>query len=75
MQTETLRAKNQAALQEREAGRQCPAGSVHTGAGDHACPSTSCLGDWCYYQPGDSQHLLDRQLSYRDAALKADPEF
>ena len=33
------------------------------------------FGDWCYCQPGDSQRLLDRQLSYRDAALKADPEF
>jgi len=33
------------------------------------------FGDWCYCQPGDSQRLLDRQLSYRDAALKEDPEF
>ena len=33
------------------------------------------FGDWCYCQPGDSQRLLDRQLSYRDAAPKADPEF
>ena len=32
------------------------------------------FGDWCYCQPGDSQRLLDRQLSYRDAALKEDPE-
>ena len=31
------------------------------------------FGDWCYCQPGDSQRLLDRQLSYRDAALKEDP--
>ena len=33
------------------------------------------FGDWCYCQPGDSQRLLDRQLSFRDAALKEDPEF
>ena len=33
------------------------------------------FGDWCYSQPGDSQRLLDRQLSFRDAALKEDPEF
>ena len=33
------------------------------------------FGDWCYCQPGDSQRLLDRQLSYRDAALKEDPNF
>ena len=33
------------------------------------------FGDWCNYQPGDSQRLLDRQLSYRDAALKEDPNF
>ena len=33
------------------------------------------FGDWCYCQPGDSQRLLDRQLSYRDAALKEDPRF
>ena len=33
------------------------------------------FGDWCYCQPGDSQRLLDRQLSYRDAALREDPEF
>ena len=33
------------------------------------------FGDWCFCQPGDSQRLLDRQLSYRDAALKEDPEF
>ena len=33
------------------------------------------FGDWCYCQPGDSQRLLDRQLSYRDAALKEDPSF
>ena len=28
-----------------------------------------------YGQPRDSQRLLDRQLSFRDAALKEDPEF
>ena len=33
------------------------------------------FGDWCYCQPNDSQRLLDRQLSYRDAALKEDPSF
>ena len=33
------------------------------------------FGDWCYCQPQDSQRLLDRQLSFRDAALKEDPEF
>ena len=33
------------------------------------------FGDWCYCQPRDSQRLLDRQLSSRDAALKGDPEF
>ena len=33
------------------------------------------FGDWCYCQPGDSQRLLDRQLSYRDAALREDPSF
>ena len=33
------------------------------------------FGDWCYCQPGDSQRLLDRQLAFRDAALKEDPEF
>ena len=33
------------------------------------------FGDWCFCQPGDSQRLLDRQLSYRDAALKEDPHF
>ena len=33
------------------------------------------FGDWCYCQPGDSQRLLDRQLSYRDAALRDNPEF
>ena len=33
------------------------------------------FGDWCYRQPGDSQRLLDRQLSYRDAALREDPQF
>ena len=33
------------------------------------------FGDWGYCQPGDSQRLLDRQLSYRDAALKEDPSF
>ena len=33
------------------------------------------FGDWCFCQPGDSQRLLDRQLSYRDAALKEDPNF
>ena len=33
------------------------------------------FGDWCYCQPGDSQRLLDRQLSYRDAALREDPQF
>ena len=33
------------------------------------------FGDWCYCQPGDSQRLQDRQLSYRDAALKEDLEF
>ena len=31
--------------------------------------------DWCYCQPGDSQRLLDRQLAFRDAALKEDPNF
>jgi len=33
------------------------------------------FGDWCYCQPGDSQRLLDRQLSYRDKALADDPTF
>ena len=33
------------------------------------------FGDWCCCQPGDSQRLLDRQLCYRDAALKEDPSF
>ena len=33
------------------------------------------FGDWCYCQPGDSQRLLDRQLAFRDAALKEDPNF
>ena len=33
------------------------------------------FGDWCYCQPGDSQRLLDRQLSYRDKALAEDPTF
>ena len=33
------------------------------------------FGDWCFCQPGDSQRLLDRQLSYREAALKEDPSF
>ena len=33
------------------------------------------FGDWCYCQPGDSQRLLDRQLSFRDAALREDPNF
>ena len=33
------------------------------------------FGDWFYCQPGDSQRLLDRQLSYRDAALRDNPEF
>ena len=33
------------------------------------------FGDWCYCQPGDSQRLLDRQLSFRDAALREDPAF
>ena len=33
------------------------------------------FGDWCYCQPQDSQRLRDRQLSFRDAALKEDPEF
>ena len=39
-----------------------------------SCPHP-VFGDWCYCQPGDSQRLLDRQLSYRDAALKEDPSF
>ena len=33
------------------------------------------FGDWCFCQPGDSQRLLDRQLSFRDAALREDPQF
>ena len=33
------------------------------------------FGDWCYWQPGDSQRLLDRQLSYRDKELAEDPAF
>ena len=33
------------------------------------------FGDWCFCQPGDSQRLLDRQLSFRDAALREDTEF
>ena len=33
------------------------------------------FGDWCYCQPGDSQRLIDRQLAFRDAALKEDPNF
>ena len=39
------------------------------------CRPHPVFGDWCYCQPGDSQRLLDRQLSYRDAALKEDPSF
>lgn len=33
------------------------------------------FGDWCYCQPGDSQRLLDRELAFRDAELKDNPEF
>ena len=33
------------------------------------------FGDWCYCQPQDTQRLLERQLSFRNAALKEDPEF
>ena len=33
------------------------------------------FGDWCYCQRGDSQRLLDRQLAFRDAELKDNPEF
>ena len=33
------------------------------------------FGDWCYCQPGDSQRLLDRQLTYRDKAQAEDPTF
>ena len=33
------------------------------------------FGDWCFCHPGDSQRLLDRQLSYRDKALAEDPTF
>ena len=33
------------------------------------------FGDWCHCQPGDSQRLLDRQLAFRDAELKDNPEF
>ena len=33
------------------------------------------FGDWCYCQPGDSQRLLDRHLSYRDKALAEDSTF
>ena len=33
------------------------------------------FGDWCCCQPGDSQRLLDRQFSFRDAELKDNPEF
>lgn len=39
------------------------------------CRPHPVFGDWCCCQPGDSQRLLDRQLSYRDAALKEDPSF
>ena len=30
---------------------------------------------WLYCQPEDSRRLLDRQLTHRDDALKADPGF
>ena len=33
------------------------------------------FGDWCFAEPGDSQRLLDKQLSFRDKALAADPTF
>ena len=33
------------------------------------------FGDWCYSHRGNSQRLLDRQLSYRDAALEEDSSF
>ena len=33
------------------------------------------FGDWCYCHPGDSQRLLDKQLAFRDEALKDNPEF
>ena len=34
-----------------------------------------CFGDWCFAAPGDSQRLLDKQLSFRDKALAANPTF
>ena len=34
-----------------------------------------CFGDWCFAAPGDSQRLLDKQLSFRDKALAEDPNF
>ena len=33
------------------------------------------FGDWCFAAPGDSQRLLDKQLSFRDKALAEDPNF
>ena len=33
------------------------------------------FGDWCFAAPGDSQRLLDKQLSFRDKALAKDPNF
>ena len=33
------------------------------------------FGDWCFAAPGDSQRLLDKQLSFRDKALAEDPTF
>ena len=38
-------------------------------------PPHPVFGDWCYCQPGYSQRLLDRQLSYRAKALAEDPGF
>ena len=33
------------------------------------------FGSWCFCKPGDSQRLLDKQLSFRDQALRDDPNF
>ena len=48
-------------------------GSAVTGALTMLARPHPVFGDWCYCQPGDSQRLLDRQLSCRDKALEEDP--
>ena len=74
LETQRLREQNQAVRKNANTVDTCAVASV-TGASDHAEPPHPVFGDWCYCQPGDSQRLLDRQLSYRDAALKEDPSF